>query len=97
MPFPRLTISIYFSSVGNGEEESGSHAMSSWTVPIVLASLEIVRVVVLEFLLERECIEFTTERKLAVNLFLADVEVFDVEEACTFKVSLVLKFSERWW
>jgi hypothetical protein len=57
------------------------HAMSGWTVPIVLASLEIVRVVVLEFLLDGQCVEFTTEGELAIDFFLTDVEIFDVEEA----------------
>jgi hypothetical protein len=81
IPFPRLTISIYFSPVGNGEEESGLHAMSSWTVAVILASLKIVGVVVLEFLLERKRVELAAKSKLAVNFILTDVEVLDVEEA----------------
>lgn len=39
------------------------------------------RVVVLESLLEREGVEFTTECKLTVDFFLGDVEVLYVEEA----------------
>lgn len=56
--------------------------MTSGSVSIVLTTLQVIAVVVLEFLLEWQGVEFPSQGKLAVHFFLADVEVFDVEEAC---------------
>ena len=56
--------------------------MTSWSVSIVLTTLQIVAVVILEFLLEWQGVEFASQSKLAVDFFLTDVEVFNVEEAC---------------
>lgn len=55
--------------------------MPSWSVSIVLTTLQVITVVILEFLVEWQSIEFAPQGKLAVDFFLADVEVFDVEEA----------------
>jgi hypothetical protein len=71
-------VSFYLELEGEGGDV---HAMSGGTVPVVFASLEIVRVVVLEFLLEWERVEFAAKGKLPVDFFLADVEVLDIEEA----------------
>lgn len=56
-------------------------AVTSWSVSVVLTTLQVSAVVILEFLLEWQSVEFTSQGKLAVNFFLADIEVFDVEEA----------------
>lgn len=55
--------------------------MPSWSVSIVLTTLQVIAVVILEFLVEWQSIEFASKGKLAVDFFLADVEVFDIEEA----------------
>ena len=60
--------------------------MTSGSVSIVLTTLQVIAVVVLEFLLEWQGVEFPSQGKLAVHFFLADVEVFDVEEACYMSV-----------
>ena len=55
--------------------------MTSGSVSIVLTTLQVIAVVVLEFLLEWQGVEFPSQGKLAVDFFLADVEILDVEEA----------------
>lgn len=55
--------------------------MTSWSVSIVLTTFQIIAVVILEFLLEWQGVEFASQGKLAVDFFLANVEVLDVEEA----------------
>ncbi len=57
------------------------HAMSCGTVSVVLPPFQVVGAVVLEPLLEREGVEFTTESELAVDFFLGDVEILYIEEA----------------
>jgi hypothetical protein len=53
----------------------------SRTVAIVLAIVQVLEVVVLELLLQRQVVELPSEGKLSVDLFLADAEVLHVEEA----------------
>ena len=65
--------------------------MTSWSVSIVLTTPQIIAVVILEFLLEWQSVEFASQGKLAVDFFLADVEVFHVEEACYMSVSTMRK------
>lgn len=67
------------------------HAVTSWSVPIVLAPLQIIAVVILELLLEWQSIECTSQGKLAIDLFLGDVEVLDVEEACYMSTGFIFK------
>ena len=65
--------------------------MTSWPVSVVLTSLQVIAVVILEFLLEWQGVEFTSQGKLAVNFFLADIEVFDVEEAWYVSTDSIFK------
>lgn len=67
------------------------HAVASWSVSIVLATLQIIAVMILEFLLEWQSVECTPQGKLAIDLFLGDVEVFDVEEAYYMSTGLIFK------
>ena len=56
-------------------------SQSSRTVPIVLAIVQVLKVVVLQLLLKRQVVEFAAKSELSIDFFLADVEVFNVEEA----------------
>lgn len=47
----------------------------------ILAAPQILKIMVLQFLLQRQIIEFPPKRKLAIDLFLLNAEVDDVEEA----------------
>lgn len=58
-----------------------SHSMSRRTISVVVATHEIIRIVVLELLFKRKRVEFSSQGKLSVDLLLGDVEVLDVEEA----------------
>lgn len=66
--------------------------MTSWSVSVVLASLQIIAVVILEFLLEWQSIERASQGELAIDLFLADVEVLHVEETCYMSTNLIFKW-----
>lgn len=57
-------------------------AKTGRSVTIVIARFKSFDIVVLESFFQRKVIELTTQSKLAVYLFLTDVEVVDVEEAC---------------
>lgn len=65
--------------------------MTSWSVSIVLTTFQIITVVILEFLLEWQGVEFASQGKLAVDFFLANVEVLDVEEACYMSIGPMRK------
>jgi hypothetical protein len=54
--------------------------MSSRSVPIVLASGQVICVVVFKFLFKWKTIKLSTESELRVNLLLADVEVLHIKE-----------------
>ena len=58
------------------------HSVSGWSVAVVLATIKISAVVELELFFKRKSIELPTQSKLAIDFFLADVEVLYVEEAC---------------
>ena len=53
---------------------------TSWSIPIVLSTFQVVRIVVLHLLLKREIIEFTSKSELPIDFLLANVEIPDVEE-----------------
>lgn len=55
--------------------------MASRTIAIVVAANEVVAAVILEFLLNWQAVELSSEGELPVNLLLGDVEVLHIEEA----------------
>lgn len=57
------------------------HSMSGRAVGVVLSSCKITGAVELELLFERQRIELAAKGELVVDLFLADVEVLNIEEA----------------
>lgn len=59
-----------------------SHAMTGRSISIVLAPGKVVRVMILELLLEWQRIKLATKSKLSINFFLADVEVLHIEKSC---------------
>ena len=65
--------------------------MTSWSISIVLTTLQVIAVVILEFLLEWQGVEFASQGKLAVDFFLADVEVLDVEKSCYMSIGPICK------
>jgi hypothetical protein len=54
---------------------------SSRAVTVVLAIVQVLEVVVLELLLQRQVIELPSKGKLTVDFFLADAKVLHIEEA----------------
>lgn len=58
------------------------HSPSAGPVTVVLPASEIDLAVELQFLLKGELVKLAAERELAIHFFLADVEIFNVEEAC---------------
>lgn len=54
--------------------------MTSRSVAIVFSALKVTLAVILELLLERQSIKLSSERKLLIDLVLADIEVLHVEE-----------------
>ena len=54
---------------------------SSRAVTVVLAVVQVLEVVVLELLLQRQVIELSPKSELPVDFFLADAEVLHIEEA----------------
>lgn len=58
----------------------GELTEASRTVAVVFAAFEIFEIVVFEFFFEGEVVELAAEGELAIDFFLGDVEVFDVEE-----------------
>jgi hypothetical protein len=65
--------------VNNGRQNILSQP--SRTVAVVLAIVQVLKVVVLELLLQRQVVELPSESKLTVDFFLADSEVLHIEEA----------------
>jgi hypothetical protein len=62
----------------------GKGAKTSRAVTVVIARFKSFDVMVLEPFFQRQVVKLTAESKLAVYLFLTDVEVVDVEEtSCT--------------
>lgn len=61
-------------------DSRGQRTETSRSVTIVFTGLKVFNVVVLELFLERKIIKLAAQSELAIYLFLADVEVFDVEE-----------------
>lgn len=55
--------------------------MTSRSIPVIFTLYEVIRIVIFEFLLKWKRIEFTTKSKLAIDLFLADVKILDIEES----------------
>lgn len=55
--------------------------MTSRTVAIVVAANEVVAAMILEFLLNGQAVELSSEGELSINLLLGDVEVLHIEEA----------------
>lgn len=55
--------------------------MPGRTVPVVLAAGQVVGIVERQLLLQRQRVELAAQRELLIDLVLADVEVFHVEEA----------------
>jgi len=53
----------------------------SRAVAVVLAVVQVLEVVVLEFLLQRQIVELPSESELSVDFFLTDTEVLHIEEA----------------
>jgi hypothetical protein len=62
---------------------SRSHILpeSSRAVAVVLAIVQVLEVVVLQLLLQRQVVELAAQSELSIDFFLADAEVLDVEEA----------------
>lgn len=56
-------------------------SQSSRAVAVVLAIVQVLEVVVLELLLQRQVIELPSEGKLTVDFFLTDAKVLHIEEA----------------
>ena len=60
--------------------------------------MQVLEVVVLELLLKWQVVELATQSKLAIDFFLADTEVFDIEETdvlrriCQLLCELLLAF-----
>jgi hypothetical protein len=59
-----------------------SHAMTGRSISIVLPPGKVIRVMILELLLEGQSIKFAAESKLLINFFLADIEVLHIEKSC---------------
>ena len=55
--------------------------MSSRSVSIILSPFKVRTRVKLQLLRQREVVEFSSQGKLAVDFFLAEAEVGDIEEA----------------
>lgn len=92
MPFPRLTGQLSASnSTLQSQQWRDVRAVTSWSVSIVLTTLQIIAVVILEFFLEWQGVEFASQGKLAVDFFLANIEVLDVEEACYMSIGPMRK------
>ena len=53
----------------------------SRTVTVVLAIVQVLKVVILQLLLKRQVVELAAKSELSINFLLADREVLDVEEA----------------
>jgi len=53
----------------------------SRTVAVVLAIVQVLKVVILQLLLKRQVVELAAKSELSINFLLADREVLDVEEA----------------
>jgi hypothetical protein len=51
------------------------------TVAIILAVVQVLEVVILQPLLQRQVVELAAQSELSINFFLADAEVLDIEEA----------------
>jgi hypothetical protein len=62
---------------------SRSHILSksSRAVAIVLAIVQVLKVVILQLFLQRQVVELAAQSELSINFFLADAEVLDIEEA----------------
>ena len=58
-----------------------SHAMTSWSIPVILPLYKIIRIVILEFLLKWQRVKFTTKCKLAIDFFLTNIEVLNIEKS----------------
>jgi hypothetical protein len=56
-------------------------SQSCRAVTVVLAVVQVLEVVVLELLFQRQFVELPSESKLSVDFFLADAEVLHIEEA----------------
>ena len=89
MPFPRLYQSA--SSFLLLYSKRDLHAVTSWSVSVVLTTLQIIAVVILEFLLEWQSVECASQGKLTIDLFLADIKVLHVEETCYISIGLILQ------
>jgi hypothetical protein len=50
-------------------------------IPVIFTSDEVVAVMILQLLLQWKIVELSSQSKLPVNFFLADVEVLHIEEA----------------
>lgn len=55
--------------------------MAGRTIAVIFTSDEVVAVMILQLLLQREIVELSAKSKLPVNFVLADIKVFNVEEA----------------
>jgi hypothetical protein len=67
------------------------HAVTSWSVSVVLTTLQILAVVILELLLEWQSVECASQGELAIDLFLADIEVLHIEETCYISIGFIQK------
>jgi len=54
---------------------------SSRTITIVLAVVQVLKIMVLQLLLKRQVVELAAQSELPVDFLLTNREVFDVEEA----------------
>lgn len=54
--------------------------MTGWSITVILPLNKVIRIVEFQLFFEWQSIKLATEGKLAIDFFLADVEVLDIEE-----------------
>jgi hypothetical protein len=67
-------------------DSRGQRAKAGRFVTIVFTGFEVFDIVVSELFFQRKTIKLATQGKLAIYLFLTDIEVLDVEESCEMSV-----------
>jgi hypothetical protein len=56
--------------------------MTSRSIAVVFAPDEVIRVMILELLLEWQGVKLATQSELLINFLLADIEVLHIEKSC---------------
>ena len=73
-------VMLTFGSNKHSARPSDILSQTGGPVPIIFATLKILKIVIFQLLIQLKIVEFTTQGKLLVDFLLADVEVLDIEE-----------------